>query len=583
MKNNSYKPKKSFVHFLAPHAGWILLITITNLISNGISLVIPRFTANLINEVKISGSIDTNFTLTWFFSALALILILSIMQILIASISSENIAATLRKKIIKKISQQDTSFVDQKTSSKLLTNLTSDIDFIKTFVSQGFSSLVSTVFLALGASFSLLLIDANLALIVILSIPLMMLTFILIFKKLMKLFKNSQEVIDKLNLKISETIFGANLVRVLSSQEFEKEKFNKLTNTSREISIKIVNNFGMLLPIINLIFNTVLVLVIYFGGINVIENSLSLGEFQAFYQYTGLLLAPIFILGFVGGTISRAFSSYSRIAEVLESSDSTINSDNKMLIDIKGNFEIRDLNFSVGEKQILKKIKLKIHTGQKVAIIGPTAAGKTALVNTILGLNKNFTGDILLEGISILNIEEESIYKQIGVVFQDSLIFNSSIRENITLGDCFSDDEIMKVIKIACLDDLVRSEIDLEKIISERGGSLSGGQKQRLTLARALVRKPKVLILDDITARVDIGTEKKIIKNIFEDFADATLIFITQKVELIKNFDNIIFLMEGEILGEGKHEELLNRCFEYRQIYESQRNVEYQLLDGYPS
>jgi len=274
----------------------------------------------------------------------------------------------------------------------------------------------------------------------------------------------------------------------------------------------------------------------------------------------------------VSGIVSRSIASYNRIAEVIEAKETDVVG--KIKVDVTGNYKIENLSLRFNEKYLLKDLSFTINSNTKVAIIGPTGAGKSMLVNILLGLERNFSGSVMIENQNILQVDSRSIFEKVSVVFQDSIIFNSSIRENISLGDDFTDAEIMEAIRIADLGEIVKTPADLENQISERGTSLSGGQKQRLTLARAVIRKPKVLILDDFTSRVDIGTEKRILRNIADKFSDITLISVTQKIEPIIDYDQIILIMEGELIAVGKHTELMENCFEYRQIFDSQRSVE---------
>jgi ATP-binding cassette subfamily B protein len=572
MKPETYRPKTSFIKFLRPFAGWIFFISSLSILANGLNLIIPTYTASLIDELRSSGKLDTELALLQFGIIALGILILTILQILLSSFASEKVAAVLRKKLVCKISEQDIGFVNRQTPSRLLTNLTSDIDAVKGFISHGFAVILSAILIAFGATFALVRINSTLAVAVLIPFPIIVVTFLIIFKRLIKLFSKAQGIIDKLNTKITESIFGASLIRVVNSQQTEMNKFDLIARLSRENSSEILKKFGLLLPLVNLIFNVMIVSIIYFGGLEVINQNLSIGEFQAFYQYAGLLITPVFILGFVSGVISRSLASYNRIAEVIETSESKENV--QQTIEVNGNYKFKNLGLKFGEKEVLKDISFDIKSGTKVAIIGPTGAGKSLLVNLMLGLEKNFSGEVLIEDVNIKEVDSHALFERVSVVFQDSIIFNSSIRENITLGDNFSDEEIMEAIRISELEDIVKTSNDLENQISERGTSLSGGQKQRLTLSRAIIRKPKVLILDDFTARVDIGTESRILRNIFEKFNDITLISVTQKIEPIINYDQIILIMEGELIATGQHKDLITNSFEYKQIYESQRSVE---------
>ncbi len=571
--NKGYKPEVSFFGFLKPFAGFIILITLFGISANGLSLLPPKLAGNLIDKLNSNELSNIDNALLLLILLSLIIFVINILQIVISAFVSELVAQKLRKNILKKISEQNITFVNEVTPSKLLTIMTSDVDSVKVFISQGLPVLISSIILAVGATIALFLTNAKLALLVLIPLPLIIFTFMVIFSMLIKLFKKSQEIIDRLNFKISETIFGAILIRVLNSQNTETSKFSKIAIESKMITTKILKLFSLLLPTINIIFNLMLVSIVYFGGLEVIEKNLSIGEFQAFYQYSALLITPIFVLGFVSSIISRSISSYNRIAEVLESNILNSNISTKKTVKINGNIKFTNVYYEQDEKILINNFNFEIKSKTKVAIVGPTAAGKTLLINLMLGFYKPTSGKIFYEGIELSEINISSIYQDVSVVFQENIIFNSTIRENITLGDKFSDEEILHSVKLSALDDLIENSNDLDKLVAEKGTTLSGGQKQRLMLARAIIRKPKVLILDDFTSRVDIVTEQKIYKNIFENFDGITLISVTQKIEPIKNFDQIFLIMEGELIGVGRHEYLLENCFEYKQIYESQKSL----------
>jgi ATP-binding cassette subfamily B protein len=290
-----------------------------------------------------------------------------------------------------------------------------------------------------------------------------------------------------------------------------------------------------------------------------------------------LLIFPIIMIGFMSNIMAQASASYGRINEVLEvpepSETGTIKAS------LKGNIELQNISLSYDGKPVLKDISLAIKGGTQVAIIGPTAAGKSQLLNLLTDLMKPDAGTILFDGIEIENYDKESFRSQVGFVLQDSVIFNMSLRENIAFSDLVTDESLEKAIQTSELKDFVDSLPDkLSTIVSERGTSLSGGQKQRIMLARALALNPKILLLDDFTSRVDRQTEKKILENLSVNYPELTLVSITQKIASVKHFEQIILLMEGEIIAQGTHNELMETCMEYVQISNSQRSTSHYEL-----
>jgi ATP-binding cassette subfamily B protein len=275
--------------------------------------------------------------------------------------------------------------------------------------------------------------------------------------------------------------------------------------------------------------------------------------------------------------MAQASASFNRINDVLEAPEPM--ETGTAIETLKGNIELKNVSLSYDSKPILKDITFSVKGGTQVAIIGPTAAGKSQLLNLLTNLVKSDSGEILLDDRNIDSYEKESFHSQIGFVLQDSVIFNMSLRENIAFSDTVTDESLEKAIDTAELREMIDSLPEkLNTIVSERGTSLSGGQKQRIMLARALAINPKILLLDDFTARVDRNTEKKILANLEANYPDLTLLSITQKVASIKDFEQIILLMEGEVIAKGTHHELMETCTEYVQISDSQRSTSHYEL-----
>jgi ATP-binding cassette subfamily B protein len=308
------------------------------------------------------------------------------------------------------------------------------------------------------------------------------------------------------------------------------------------------------------------------GGHFVIGGTMSLGDFAAFNSYVSQLIFPIIMIGFMSNIIAAATASFNRITVVLDTPDTT---ETGVLTEtLKGDIELKDVSVVYGQKPALKSVSFNVKAGSKIAVIGPTAAGKSQLLYLLTGLIKPNTGEILFDGRSINDYNSESFHSQVGFVFQDSIIFNMSIRENIAFSDTVTDQSLEKAIDTAELRGFIDGLPDgLSTIVSERGSSLSGGQKQRIMLARALAINPKVLLLDDFTARVDTPTEKKILANVQKNYPGLTLISVTQKIASVEHYDQILLLMQGEIIASGKHDDLMHSSPEYVQIFDSQQST----------
>jgi ATP-binding cassette subfamily B protein len=574
-KKNSRKPVNIFA-VLKPYKWLIGLLVLLTISANGLSLWVPKIIALGIDEFN-SGSLNVPNLLMKFAGISVFILIFSYLQSLLQTFISEKAAMNLRSELIKKISGQSFSYIQNTGPSKLLTNLTSDVDAIKMFVAQAVASLIASVFLIIGASTLLIITNWQLALTVLAILPLIGISFFLVMGRLRPLFKDIQGVIDKLNLVINESILGAPLIRVLNSQNKEEEKFKDVNTLAKNNGFKILNYFAILIPIITFISGLATLIILAQGGHLVIIGKMTLGELTAFNSYVGILIFPIIMIGFMSNVISRSTASYERILEVLSRPDEK--EDGNIKTKLKGNIEFDNVSLSYGQKQVLKNVSFKIKAGSKNAIIGPTASGKSQLLYLLSGLMKPEKGEVKYDGILIDKYDQHSLHQQIGTVFQDSIIFNMSLKENISFSKTVDDAELEKAIKTAELKDFIdKLPQKLETKVSERGSNLSGGQKQRIMLSRALALNPSILLLDDFTARVDSQTEQKIISHIEKEYPDITLVSITQKIGSIKNYDQIILLMEGEIIACGTHKELLKSCPEYVQLFKSQRSTSHYEL-----
>lgn len=541
------------------------------LLSNAVNLVIPKLISHGIDDFS-KGVFSYQRLIIEFLVAALIIFVFTFLQGILQTYASERVARDLRTKLADKISRQSYAFIQQSNPSKLLTNLTSDIDSVKMFVSMAVVSLASSVFIIIGASVLLISIDWKLALSVLAIIPIISGAFFFVFRKVRVLFKKSREVIDWLNKVINESILGAALVRVLNSQTLEYNKFLDANTQAKNLGISILRLFATLIPIVVFVSNMASLIILALGGHFVITGAMSLGDFAAFSSYLVLLIFPIMVIGFISNFMVQASVSYARIYAVLNAAETrdtgTVNTP------LHGSIDMQNITVTYGDKPALQHISFHIQSGSKTAIIGPTAAGKTQLLYLLTGLIQPDEGKILFDGIDINQYDKETFQHQIGFVFQDSVIFNMSLRENIAFNEKVTEELMAKAIETAELKDFIDTLPEgLETIVSERGTSLSGGQKQRIMLARALALNPKILLLDDFTARVDNQTEQKILENIEKNYPGITFLSVTQKIASVQNYGQIILLEEGEILASGTHETLMESSPEYVQIFNSQRST----------
>ena len=568
---NKKNKKKGIYTLLSPYLGVVCLLLFFALAGNAINLWLPRIIANGIDAFS-NGHFSSKHFIIQFAIAAGIIFVFSYLQNIIQTYLSERVARDLRTKLADKISSQSYSWIESVTPGKLLTNLTADVDSIKLFVSQAVVSIVSSLFIIVGVTVLLLTINWKLGLAVMAVIPIIGITFFIVLKNVRKLFIKSREVMDWLNKVINESILGAALIRVVNSQQLEYDKFLEANKKGLGFGLSILRLFAALIPIITFTANLAALAILALGGRFVIEGSMSLGDFAAFNSYLSLLIFPIILIGFMSNVIAQATASYQRISSILETPEA--GGAGKVVTKLHGDIVFENVTVAYGEKPALKDISLSIKAGTKVAVIGPTAAGKSQLLYLVTGLLKASEGSVTVDGRMVEDYNPECFHEQVGLVFQDSIVFNLTIRENIAFSKTVTDEALQKAVSTAELKEYINSLPEkLDTVISERGSNLSGGQKQRIMLARALAVNPVILLLDDFTARVDANTESKILDNVHKNYPGITMLSVTQKIASIENYDQIILLMEGEIIGRGTHDQLMHSSPEYVQLYNSQQST----------
>lgn len=571
-------PKPNVFSLLKPYRRLIVTLIVFALISTVINLLLPLMIAHGIDNFRKGHFVMKTIALE-FVIASVVIFIFTYLQSIIQTYTSERAARDIRTDLTAKISRQSYAYIQQANPSKLLTNLTSDIDSIKMFVSLAVVSIASSIFTIVGASILLLYIDWKLALPVLTILPIIGIAFYIVLKKVRAKFMKSRENIDWLNKVINESILGAAIIRVVNSQHTEYTKFLEANTNAKTISLSIVKLFATLIPIINFVASMAILIILALGGHFVITGGMTLGNLAAFNTYIVILIFPIIIIGFMSQITAQATASYTRISQVLDAPETE--EAGKITEPLRGDIEMKNITVMYDDKPALKNVSISIKAGSQTAIIGPTAAGKSQLLYLLTGLIKPNEGTIEFDGRSLSEYNKESLIGQIGFVFQDSIIFNMSLRENIAFSNTVTDESLEKAIETAGLREFIDSlPQKLDTIVSERGTSLSGGQKQRIMLARALAINPQILLLDDFTARVDKKTEQTILCSLQNNYPHLTLISVTQRISPVKGFDQIILLMEGEVIASGKHKDLKETSTEYAQIYNSQRSTSHYELQS---
>src|SRR5215471_540767 len=467
---------------LKPYRPLIATLAALTIIANGLTLAVPKIIAHSIDAFA-QGTFVISSVLIQFSIVAVLVLTITYLQSVTQNYASERVAKDLRARLAGKIALQSYSDVERITPAKLLTNLTSDVDGVKLFVSQAVATIIASLFLIIGASTLLLTTNWRLGLSVMGVVPIVGGTFYFALKKVRVLFRRGQEAIDWLNRVINESILGSTLIRILNSQAMEYEKFKAANTESKDIGLSILGIMAGMIPAITLAVNLASVIIVLLGGRFVIFGGMSLGDFTAFNNYLGLLVFPIIMLGFMSNIMAQAGASYMRLSVVLNAPDKKQTGILKR--PLSGAVAMNGVSLALGEKQVLKNVSFEAAPGSTTAIIGPTAAGKTQMLYALIGLLQPSSGSITYDGEPLEAYDKEVLHRQVGFVFQDSIIFNLTLRENIAFSADIPEEDLQRAIAAAELRDCIGTPPKgLDTVVSERGSSLSGGQKQRVMLAR---------------------------------------------------------------------------------------------------
>lgn len=557
---------------LRPYLSLVAAIVVFTAAANALSLAIPRIIARAIDTFGAGAPLALGPLALELGAVAGGIFLFTYLQNAAQVYASERVARDLRADLVAKLATQDLAYIQRVTAATLLTNLTSDVDAVKLFVSQAVGALISSVFLIIGASILLLAIDWRLGLVVIAVLPVIGVTFQVVLARVRKLFGAAQRAIDRLNQVINESVLGAALIRLVDSQQTEYGKFTAANTEARAISLGILRLFSGLIPLIIFLTNLATLAILTMGGRFVIQGAMSLGDFAAFNSYLAILIFPVIVIGFMSNVIAQATASHKRLGVVLGAPAPPPGGD--VVADLRGDLALEHVTLSLGGRTVLKDVSITAAAGTRTAIIGPTAAGKTQLLYLLTGLLVPTSGCVSFDGRAVADYERAALHRQVGFVFQDATMFNLTLRENIGFSRTVRDEDLQRAIVTAELGEFIgRLPRGLDTVVSERGTSLSGGQKQRIMLARALALNPRILLLDDFTARVDATTERAILDNVRRNYPDITLVSVTQKIAPVEDYDQIVLLMEGEVLASGTHRHLLDTSPEYVQIHDSQRST----------
>lgn len=590
VKQNIEKPKnfkktlKKTFKYLKEYKISLIIVVILTMLSTVFSIVGPKILGNATTEIfkgissKLSGGTGVNFDNVFkILFTLGILYIVSAIFSYIQGFIMTNIAQKtsykLRKEIIEKINNIPFSYFDKKSYGETLSVITNDSDNLSMGINQSATQLISSITALLGIFIMMLTINVIMTLITLILIPISLVLVSFIVKKSQHYFKDNQEYLASVNGKVEEMYSGQNIIKAFNNEEYMVNDFKKENEKLYNCAWK--SNFisGLMHPIMNFTGNLGYVGIAVLGAYNVVKGRITIGNVQSFIQYAKNFTQPINQMAQISATLQSTIASAERIFDFLEEKEEPKVTNPIKLNNVLGNVEFKHVSFGYDEDNIIiHDFNAKVKAGQKIAIVGPTGAGKTTMVKLLMKFYQPTKGSILLDGVDLSNINRSDLKGIFGMVLQDTWLFSGTIMENIRYGKIDATDEEVKQAAItANINHYIMTQPDTyNMVLNEETNNISGGQKQLLTIARAILSNPKVLILDEATSSVDTRTEILIQEAMDKLMKGRTSFIIAHRLSTIKNADLILVMDNGDIVEQGTHEELLKKNGFYANLYNSQ-------------
>ena len=590
VKQNIEKPKnfkktlKKTFKYLKEYKISLIIVVILTMLSTVFSIVGPKILGNATTEIfkgissKLSGGTGVNFDNVFkILFTLGILYVVSAIFSYIQGIIMTNIAQKtsykLRKEIIEKINYMPFSYFDKKSYGETLSVITNDSDNLSMGINQSATQLISSITALLGIFIMMLTINVAMTLVTLILIPISLVLVSFIVKKSQHYFKDNQEYLASVNGKVEEMYSGQNIIKAFNNEEYMVNDFKKENEKLYNCAWK--SNFisGLMHPIMNFTGNLGYVGIAVLGAYNVVKGRITIGNVQSFIQYAKNFTQPINQMAQISATLQSTIASAERIFDFLEEKEEPKVTNPIKLNNVLGNVEFKHVSFGYDEDNIIiHDFNAKVKAGQKIAIVGPTGAGKTTMVKLLMKFYQPTKGSILLDGVDLSNINRSDLKGIFGMVLQDTWLFSGTIMENIRYGKIDATDEEVKQAAItANINHYIMTQPDTyNMVLNEETNNISGGQKQLLTIARAILSNPKVLILDEATSSVDTRTEILIQEAMDKLMKGRTSFIIAHRLSTIKNADLILVMDNGDIVEQGTHEELLKKNGFYANLYNSQ-------------
>ncbi len=572
---------KKLLSYVGEYKKWVLLAPVLMVVEVLCEIILPRLMAAIVDVgIKYSdmNAILKNGALMLLLAAIGMVA--GVLSARVATKGGQGFGANLRNAMFQKI--QDFSFadIDRFSSASLITRTTNDVNQIQMVLTMATRMVVRVIAQLAGALFMAFAINAELARVLLVAIPVLLVGVGLVMKISNKLFGVMQEKLDNLNNTVQENLVAIRVVKAFVRAGYEKTKFKTANDELTDTGIAVALRINLVSPIMTVILNGVVLAVLYLGGSQVMAGTMEYGDLSSFITYISQILMSVMMVGMMFIMSSRAVACARRIVEVLDTQPDIQDkpeSHNRPLPQSKGEVEFRDVSFkylsSGTGDDVLEHVTFTAKPGQFVAIVGGTGTGKSSLVNLIPRFYDVTSGSVLLDGVDVRDYPIEELRSRIGMVLQNNVLFSGTIRENLLWGrPDATEEEMVQAAKDAQAYDFVMNLPDkFDTVLDQGGTNVSGGQKQRLCIARAMLRKPSVLILDDSTSAVDSATEAAIRESFAKNLKGTTVIIIAQRISSVRYADQILVLDDGTIVGQGTHEELMASNEVYQEIYNSQQ------------
>ena len=563
---------KMVFKYLKPYLGRMSIGLVIKIIGTLMDLIIPYLLTHIIDNVIKKNNIYEVLMYGLLMIVCALIgFIGNVTANRMASKVSMSVTRDLRHDLFAKIECLSFKQMDEVTIPSLISRLSSDTYNVHQMIGMIQRMGVRAPILLIGGTIITFTLNVKLALILLATLPLITIVTFIITKKGVPLYTSVQKSIDNLIRSVRENASGARVIKALSKGEYEKKKFAKVNKDVFDIEMKSGMTMSKLNPTINFILNFGLVAVIVFGANIVNEGLTKTGVIISFTSYFTIILNAMISITRIFMVITRSAASAARIKYVMDIKPDLDVIDLPVKSD-EYHIEFNDVSFSYNKNlNNIENLSFKLKRGEKLGIIGSTGSGKTTIINLLMRFYDVDQGEVLINGKNIKSYQNEELKKMFGVVFQNDTVFNDSVYENISFGRDIPLDDVIKASEYACAKEFIdKLEFKYDTILSPKGTNISGGQKQRLLIARSLAGNPDILILDDATSALDYKTDSIVRKAINENFANTTTLIVTQRISSIKFCDHILVIEDGDTIGYGTHDELMNSCSVYKEIYISQ-------------